>query len=131
MAWGREKGSTVNSFGWYTYRLVKLVQEGRERYPQVQAKLRAENKRLKAEQLDQMVRNQVFMDMVPTLMDYVWKYNQRDIAATLKGAAWKLLHDRNAKGYHRRQAKALVILGNSFLKIVQNEKLLLNILRIV
>jgi hypothetical protein len=124
MAWAREKGSGATSFGWYGYQLIQLGRDSNERMEKVGETIRAEHKKskLNEEELQKLIRNQVLLDILPTLMDSVWRYNQRDIAATLKGACWKLLHDRSSKHLHRRQAKALVISGTSFLKIVKNGK---------
>ena len=62
-------------------------------------------------------------DMAPMVLKYVWKYNHRDIVQTLKGACWKLLHDIDTEGggRRRRQARALIMLGDSFRKAAKSK----------
>ena len=66
----------------------------------------------------QKLANQKLVELLlATIADFVWKYNQNDIVAAVKGVCWKLLHSRTHKlsKHKRRQAKALImILGREF-----------------
>ena len=134
MTWTRNTGRSLSDFKSFVSSFYQLYKEYNERIETIDQSVRVEynsdkkNKRKPPEEKEveiiKIIRNQVFQDMIPSFMEYVWRYNQRDIFKTLKGACWKLLNDNNAGGRQnrRRQAKALVVLGNSFLKVVEMKK---------
>jgi len=56
--------------------------------------------------------------LLPQTMDFVWKFNVRDIAGAVEGACWKLLYSGTCPS-RKRQAKALAILGQTFLDVAK------------
>lgn len=63
-------------------------------------------------------KQMAFEKLLPDMLEFVWKFNIRDIATTLRGACWKLLYTSNCPN-RRRQAKALALLGQSFLDVAK------------
>jgi hypothetical protein len=111
VAWMHGSFRRTKDWTWFGYSLLSLFQQVRVTLSEAEETVRAEHPRAGPEEVQALTRRATMEALSPTLMEFVWKYNQLDIAKTLQGVCWKLL--RSSKNPHR-QARALVILGQEF-----------------
>jgi len=130
MAWTRGTTLTLINAPWLPVALAKLVRRLRTQCAEATKVIDEEKARLQKsknrrtrnkhteEEWNEMELRKAIELSIPSLMEFVWEYNQRDIAYTLKGACWKLLESVTiaSKKDRRRQARALQILGKTFMK---------------
>jgi curved DNA-binding protein CbpA len=124
MAWTRDQVHTVKNWSWFGRGIVQLVQDVRVKLVEAEEAIRQEHPRADEETMQKMKANKAAELLIPSLMEFVWKYNQRDIAKTLKGSCWKLLHSKTYEtGKQRqRQAQALKILGQEFIRQTKEQE---------
>ena len=113
MAWTRARLQGGKKWYWYAHNLVAAFQSARTKYEETKQTIAHDHPGIDDPQEAQNLINQKLLELLlPTITDFVWKYNQNDIAAAVKGACWKLMHSLSKhKGC---QAKAFMILGREF-----------------
>ena len=116
MAYTRDKLHGGSNWFWYARNTIRFVLLAREKYEEAGESVRKEHPKAKGEEFDKLQKDKVFHLLLPSITDFVWKYNQNDIAEAIKGACWKLLHSQTIpkRKRKRRQAQALMILGKEF-----------------
>jgi curved DNA-binding protein CbpA len=79
---------------------------------------RTENPNMDDDSLRRYIQERMPETMLPAIMDFVWKYNEQDIARTINAACWKVLHSTTTTN-RRKQARAFKIMGTIFVENYQ------------
>ena len=124
LAFARERINKGRTIYWYMSNVYNLYQQGRSVMEEARAIVakenadivRYKNKSKYSNKLEELAKQKALELMLPKLMEFIWRINTQDIAFTLKGACWKLLHSKRTLGLRERgrQAQSLILLGKAF-----------------
>jgi X-domain of DnaJ-containing len=82
-----------------------------------------QNNEKNASYMNEQVLGGLLQQMLPSIVDFIRRYNEQDIARTIQMACWKILRSCSLTAStteRRRQAEALRIVGSSFLDEAQS-----------
>lgn len=129
LAWTRQGVMGLKKWTWLPVSVAKLIRHTNQHVTQANTWLEAEQEqqknRHKTEQEWKSLHLQkVAEGLLPSIMDFVWQYNVRDITDAVDGSCWKLLHTSTvaSRKERKRQARALEELGSSFLRVAQAQE---------
>jgi curved DNA-binding protein CbpA len=123
MAWTREGVVGLETWTWPPIAVARLMRQTNNHVARATEWLENQSQqRYSDEEWQALHFKKIIEELLPSLMDFVWDYNGRDITDALDGACWKLLHTTTTLSTRerKRQAQALQELGSSFIKVAES-----------